>query len=85
LYEQGRIHHVGVLATLEDQLTSWTPDQPKSPDRLDALVWAFTELIQHSGAAAYLSALARFCPAGHPNRQSDVVCVTCGQTLADVT
>jgi phage terminase large subunit-like protein len=82
LYEQGRIHHIGVHAALEDQMTSWTPDQPKSPDRLDALVWAFTELIQHSGAAAYLTALARFCPTGHPNRQSDTMCVTCGLALA---
>jgi phage terminase large subunit-like protein len=44
LYEQGRVHHVGVMAELEDQLTSWTPDAAKSPDRLDALVWAVTDL-----------------------------------------
>ena len=45
LYEQGRVHHVGLLPTLEDQLCTWVPDgkQP-SPDRLDALVWALTEL-----------------------------------------
>jgi phage terminase large subunit-like protein len=46
LYEQGKIHHVGDCAELEDQLCGWEPlgDQP-SPDRLDALVWAFTELM----------------------------------------
>jgi len=46
LYEQGRVHHVGVHALLEDQLTSWVPDRPgaKSPDRLDALVWSITDL-----------------------------------------
>lgn len=44
LYEQGRVHHVGVLAELEEQLTTWTPDSPESPDRLDALVWAVTDL-----------------------------------------
>lgn len=82
MYEQGRIHHVGTFDELETQLTTWTPDQPKSPDRLDALVWAFTELLQHSGAAAYLTALARFCPAGHPNRQTDTVCSTCRLPLA---
>lgn len=43
IYEQGRISHVGLFAELEDQLCSWTPGD-KSPDRLDALVWAFSEL-----------------------------------------
>jgi phage terminase large subunit-like protein len=45
LYEQERVHHVGYFTALEDQLCSWLPDSSKSPDRLDALVWAFTELI----------------------------------------
>jgi phage terminase large subunit-like protein len=45
LYEQGKIHHVGTFAELEDQLCGWTPDSGDSPDRLDALVWAFTELM----------------------------------------
>lgn len=46
LYEQGRVHHVGTLPDLEDQLCSWAPDAyDGSPDRLDALVWALTELI----------------------------------------
>lgn len=45
LYEQGRVHHVGVFAELEDQLCSWTPDAGGSPDRMDALVWALTDLL----------------------------------------
>lgn len=49
LYEQGRVHHVGALDTLEDQMVSFTSDfdrkaQGYSPDRVDALVWAITEL-----------------------------------------
>jgi len=44
LYEQGRVHHVGAFPKLEDQLVIWTPDSNQSPDRLDALVWALTEL-----------------------------------------
>ncbi len=46
LYEQGRISHVGVFLELEDELTSYSgaPGE-KSPNRLDALVWAFTELM----------------------------------------
>lgn len=46
LYEQGRVHHVSGLSVLEDQLTSWTPDAARSPDRLDALVWAVSSLTQ---------------------------------------
>lgn len=46
LYEQGRIHHVGMFAQCEDELTTWVPDEGlPSPNRLDALVWAVTELM----------------------------------------
>jgi len=45
LYEQGKVHHVGAFGSLEDEMTTWTPNQPKSPDRMDALVWALTELM----------------------------------------
>lgn len=47
LYEQGKVRHVGVFKRLEDQMTSWLPDEPssESPDRMDALVWALTDLM----------------------------------------
>ena len=49
LYEQDRIHHVGMFAQLEDQMCAFTADfertRGNSPDRLDAMVWAFTELM----------------------------------------
>lgn len=45
LYEQGRVHHVGIFPKLEDQMTEYDPlTSKKSPDRMDALVWAMTEL-----------------------------------------
>jgi predicted phage terminase large subunit-like protein len=44
-YEQGLIYHVRPFPELEDQLCSYTPDTKESPDRMDALVWAFTELL----------------------------------------
>lgn len=44
LYEQGRVRHVGFFPELEEQLCTWTPGAD-SPDRLDALVWAITELM----------------------------------------
>ncbi|MFD1423416.1 DNA-packaging protein [Laceyella tengchongensis] len=48
LYEQGRVHHVGVFDDLEDQMCSWAPGED-SPDRMDALVWALTELMVEEG------------------------------------
>lgn len=45
LYEQHRVHHVGVLSGLEDQLCGWVPGESDSPDRLDALVWAISDLM----------------------------------------
>lgn len=44
LYETGMIHHVGMFGTLEDQMCTWTPAE-KSPDRMDALVWAAHSLL----------------------------------------
>jgi len=46
LYQQGRGHHVGPFPALEDELCLWIPGDA-SPNRLDALVWAATELIQN--------------------------------------
>jgi predicted phage terminase large subunit-like protein len=46
LYEQGRVHHVGVLGPLEDQMTSYDGSRTgASPDRLDALCWGIHELM----------------------------------------
>lgn len=46
LDEQGRIHHVGIFPKLEDQMCNWEPaTTPESPDRVDARVWALTELM----------------------------------------
>ena len=51
LYEHGRVSHVGVMRELEEEMTCYagpsTPDQ--TVDRLDALVWAMTELANYSG------------------------------------
>lgn len=46
LYQQGRVHHLGVFEKLEDEMTTWVPGVDKeSPNRVDALVWALTELM----------------------------------------
>lgn len=46
LYEQGRVFHLGAFAALEDQMRSFGADAAgASPDRVDALVWAITDLM----------------------------------------
>lgn len=48
LYEQGRVAHAGRFIELEDQMCDFGPDglsSGRSPDRLDALVWALTALV----------------------------------------
>jgi phage terminase large subunit-like protein len=46
LYEKLQVHHVGVHARLEDQMTTWNPLLArKSPDRLDANVWVLSDLM----------------------------------------
>jgi len=52
LYEQGRVVHAGSFPALEDQMCDFAPDglsSGRSPDRLDALVWALTALMLDGG------------------------------------
>jgi phage terminase large subunit-like protein len=46
LYEQGKVHHVGMFAKLEDEMCTWDPKtSDDSPDRIDALVHALTAML----------------------------------------
>lgn len=50
LYEQDKVHHVGIFNKLEDEMTSYSADLGESsPDRLDALVWGLTKLSKGGG------------------------------------
>jgi hypothetical protein len=51
-YEQGKIHHVGLFPRLEDEMCLWIPGEP-SPNRMDAMVWAFSELMLATGMGMY--------------------------------
>jgi len=70
LYEQGRVHHVGVLPELEDQLTTWIPEETTvSPDRIDALVHAVTyHMLRDRSQSSLISPhkAVRLGPAVHP-------------------
>jgi phage terminase large subunit-like protein len=62
LYEQKQVWHVDArddvraneFDILEEQQTTWTPESGTSPDRLDALVWALTELSEGKHEVKFL-------------------------------
>jgi predicted phage terminase large subunit-like protein len=68
LYEQGRVHHVGIFGPLEDQMTGYDGTRTgtgSSPDRLDALVWGLTELMLGEPTGGYFK-LASLLVDGEP-------------------
>lgn len=55
LYEQRRVHHVEPFPELESEQTAWVPGEP-SPSRMDALVWAITDLSDNGQDYAFAEA-----------------------------
>lgn len=85
LYEQGRVHHVGMFSLLEDQMVTWTPDDTNSPDRLDALVWALTELTESSATLRTFAQMADFCPSCRfPATKGSRICPKCNSPMTGV-
>ncbi len=68
LYEQSKVHHAGLFTALEDQMCNFALDADRSrgssPDRVDALVWALTNLMVE-GAGTDWAALAGADDATH--------------------
>jgi len=59
LYTDGRVHHVGTFDELEGEMTTWSAPMP-SPNRMDALVWALTDLmLEGDGGLEALQAYMR--------------------------
>jgi predicted phage terminase large subunit-like protein len=85
LYEQGRVHHLqsADLEALEDQMVAWTPESTDSPDLLDSMVWAISELSVASAAMQYLASRVDFCPSCRmPVPKGCKVCPKC-QTIME--
>jgi phage terminase large subunit-like protein len=59
LYRQGKVHHVGNFAKLEEQMCTWEPGM-KSPDRMDALVWLVSYLTGVNHGKAPNTGMARW-------------------------
>lgn len=87
LWEQGRGHIVGCLPELEDQMAACMPPdangkdkKSKDPDdRLDAMIWAATELQIGASAMIYLSAISRICEiCDMPSPKLAPACRSCG-------
>jgi phage terminase large subunit-like protein len=75
LAEQGRLHVVGVMAELEEECCTWIPNMSKSPDRLDAMVYAVSALAEGRRKARMMrwalnesgeTPPAPACPVGNP-------------------
>jgi phage terminase large subunit-like protein len=85
LYEQGRVHHIGYFTELEDEMCEYEPGVSKdSPDRMDALVWALTELSEGSATINFLSSLAVFCPKCQmPAPRQTKICPKCNTSIGE--
>ncbi len=79
LYEQGKVKHAGVFPALEDEMCDFGLDglsSGRSPDRLDALVWALTHLtLRRESGAAGEGAVTVSCPgrSATPSRAPDAM------------
>lgn len=88
LWEQSRGHIVGSLPKLEDEMCSYTSDFDRSkdsPDRLDAMVYAATELNVGGGSAmGFLASISETCQACTlPSPKGSASCKHCGISLSD--
>lgn len=85
LYEQGRVHHVGYFGEMEDQMCEYEPGSGMdSPDRMDALVWALTELSEGSNVVSFFAAMSNMCTVCHtPAPKSATFCSKCNNPLGD--
>ena len=80
LYATKKVHHLGPFPELEDQMCNWLPNERgPSPDRMDALVWAITDLSENiSNAMRYLFATSLPCPVcSFPMGKKDSICLRC--------
>jgi phage terminase large subunit-like protein len=85
LYEQGRVHHVGYFGEMEDQMCEYEPGSGMdSPDRMDALVWALTELSEGSNVVSFFAAMSNMCTVCHtPAPKSATFCSKCNNPLGE--
>lgn len=74
LYEQGKVHHVGVLEDLEAEQTEWVPNESPSPNRVDAQVFCITELSKGRAKAKVAS------PTSLARRPNNVVQLPLGRS-----
>lgn len=72
-YEKAKVHHVGKFEKLEDEMCLWIPGDP-SPNRMDAMVWAFTDLLLGKS-----SGQIRVLNNSDPDPVGQVNCSECGE------
>jgi hypothetical protein len=72
-YEKGKVHHVGKFEKLEDEMCLWIPGDP-SPNRMDAMVWALTDLLLGKAAGKI-----RILEDHYESESALVKCSDCGE------
>ena len=86
LYEQHKVWHEAHFDKLEGQMVTWQPYdvKSKSPDRVDALVYALTELNPTGVKSKFIGELMDFCPnttCGQANPKGQAICRYCGGVM----
>jgi phage terminase large subunit-like protein len=85
-YSKGLVHHLGTFPELELEMLYWIPGKSlNSPNRLDALVWAVTELVENPNTAKiYFLRISNICMrCGMPSPKSFKVCQSCHLPLIE--
>jgi len=85
-YSKGLVHHLGIFPELELEMLYWIPGKSlNSPNRLDALVWAVTELVENPNTVnAYFLRISNICiRCGMPSPKSFKVCQSCHLPLIE--
>ena len=78
---------VGYFPELEDQMCEWEPGaNMSSPDRMDAMVWALTELSEGSATVNFFASMSKFCPKCQtPSPKSALYCPKCHTSIGEST
>lgn len=87
-YNKGLVRHLGYFHELELEMLYWIPGKSiNSPNRLDALVWSITELVENqSSAFMYLRKISVACTrCGLPSPKTFRVCPTCHADLIEAS
>lgn len=83
IFSQNKAHQVGNFDDMELECTTWVPESGHSPNRMDALVWAYTDLFGLALATDYLRQLVPLCDACGAPLIEGLICPDCSEQDPD--